>query len=230
MFTEASQMTHDLPDEGGDELRDENSQPMPQEDGGTDGDVAAGSEIESSGRVELPETATADLPAEVRETSMAPAVEQPSEASSNAAAPPARSTQQDLSGFVEIPGPGRVDQAGFELMQLVYGFKPPFEPDAKIKDVPPLEPPAFLARLEQGDSGSPYFGAGRSGAAAQVVVELRVSFTPEALEQMSNDPLRRAAAHSRGETLIVARKLEDLVTETRRRESQRRALWNRFRY
>jgi hypothetical protein len=229
---EGAQMTQDLPDEEqGDKFMDEHAEPTPQEEAGT-GDAVAGSEIESSGPVEdVRGVAAADGAAETQDSSAPQADLEPAESVPDAAdTPPARSTQQDLSGFVEIPGPGRVDEAGWELIQLVYGLKPPFEPDAKVTDAPPLEPPAFVARLQQGNSGPLHISENGRGAAAQVVVELRVSFTPEGLEQLSNDPLRKAAAHSRGETLIVARKVEDLITETRRRESQRRALWDRFRY
>jgi hypothetical protein len=210
---------------------DDNAGATDQNDEASDHEPAAESGIEPSDLVEhAAEVAGTDFAQIVSVSSSAQAVDQPSESMAPAAAlPSAGSMEQDLSGFVEIPGPGRVDQAGWELIQLVSGLKPPFEPQSKITNPPPLEPPAFLARLEQSGAG-PHFAQNNSGAPPQIIVELRVSLTADALEQVTNEPLRKAAGHSRGETLIVARKLDDLIREIRVRELQRRVLWERFSY
>ena len=59
-------------------------------------------------------------------------------------------------------------------------------------------------------------------AAPTISVDVRVSFTPEAIGDVSNGTLLKAAEFSRRETLVVARKLYELDQEIDARETQRR--------
>jgi hypothetical protein len=153
---------------------------------------------------------------------------------------PAASGESGWSNFVPAPGyadpktgkprflTGTVDQAGFELSEFVYGRRPVFEPEfAEPGDNRPPQPPFDLPPR---DDGSPP----RSGqqhpagpASAPVFVDVRVGMSPEAIEQVSNGSIRKAAGFSRGETMVVARKLHELIQEITIREQQRRVVWGR---
>lgn len=146
------------------------------------------------------------------------------------------------SNFVPAPGyadpqtgrprflTGRIDQAGLELSDFVLGRRPVFEPELAQPgtDWPPPPPP--FVNWGGGDRPPPSFPQANfaAGATAPVFVDVRVGLSPEAIEQISKGAIRKAAEFSRGETMVVARKLHELINELKDLEQQRRIAWGRY--
>ncbi|MEX0679540.1 MAG: hypothetical protein WD063_20875 [Pirellulales bacterium] len=164
----------------------------------------------------------------------------PAEAQSDVS--PAPSTQTDWSNFVPAPGyadpetgrprflTGRVDQAGFELRELVYGRRPIFDAETIEPGAgQPPQPPSLLSPPSSNDAAPPFFPRDNAGGGASptVSVDVLVSLTGEAMEQVSKGSVHKAAEFSRGEVLVVGRKLFELNEEVKAREQQRRVLWGR---
>jgi hypothetical protein len=186
--------------------------------------------------------ATPDFPAKLPDEPIAPdslaslvGESAPAETEPPDDPPPAKPSGTDWSNFVPAPGyadpktgkprflTGRVNQAGLDLSDFVYGRRPVFEPEvAQPGEESPPQPPWFAR--SQGEGGPPSLYAQReaAGASAPVFVEVRVSMSPEEIQRVSKESIRKAAEFSRGETMIVARKLLDLTNEVKMREIQRR--------
>jgi hypothetical protein len=152
-------------------------------------------------------------------------------------AAPAKTGGTDWSNFVPAPGyadpktgkprflTGRVNQAGLDLSDFVYGLRPVFEPEVTEQgEGTAPQAPWFARSQSEGSPPPPFQQQQRSPATATapVFVNVSVSLTPGELQRISKDAMRKGAEFSRGETMIVARKLLDLTNEVKMRESQRR--------
>jgi hypothetical protein len=156
---------------------------------------------------------------------------------------PAKSGGTDWSSFVPAPGyadpktgklrwlTGRVDQAGLELSDFVHGRRPVFEPElAEPRADSTPQPPPF-AQFARDEGSPPFFPPQPNRAAAAtapVFVDVKVSLSPEDIERVTKGAIRKAAEFSRGEIMVVARKLHELFNDLKDQEVQRRAAWRHW--
>jgi hypothetical protein len=122
---------------------------------------------------------------------------------------------------------GRINQSGLELSDMVLGRRPVFEYEHRDPQAD-AGPQATGPGRSVGDDYPRHFPAQAPAAAGAVVsIEVRVALTPDAIEQISKGSLLKAAEFSRGETMVVARKLYELVNQLKDLEQQRRVIWGR---